>query len=246
MVKNYLSQNFSYKKTNRFLLVLLIIDLLFIIGHMIIGVRAYTDSDFDWYSFKPLMVDTERGIPEFFQYLKFILIIIFLGYLMVKYKMRGYLFWISLYLLMFLDDAFQIHEKMGIYLSENYSLGVFFGLRDKDIGELIYVAAMGIVVLIIMIVSFVKSSKSFKKRSVDLALLLFLFLFFGVGLDVAHQLFRTNQMAEFIIGMLEDSGEMIVLSIISWYFLYLIFFTETRNKYLYYIINKKYADNSVK
>ncbi len=224
MIFQYFCQNFSEKKTNSFLGIILVIDLLFIIAHLTIGVIASLDPNFKWTLYEPIMVTTEKGYPEYFQFVKYTSIILALGLIINKEKAKNYIFWISLFILLFLDDSLEIHEKAGIIIGENITFKPFYGLREQDIGELIYAGAMGLLVVFIMVLSFKNSNKLFKRTSIDISILLVIFLFFGIVIDFAHVLFNSNEYVSFILGWLEDSGEMILLSLIAWYILYLLYF----------------------
>jgi hypothetical protein len=149
--------------------------------------------------------------------------------------------------MLLLDDALQFHERFSEWVVEMFNYQPMFGLRAQDLGELTYVAVFGPIILLFLILGFYKGDKKFRNINIDLALLFALFLFFGVVVDMLHSLTGGNRYTLLFMILLEDGGEMIVLSVIAWYFYYIALRYEKHDNYLYqYFIKskflKKFAD----
>lgn len=226
-------KSFSRKDTNLCLVILLAIDIVFFIGHLALIV-------YDWGG--PFMSLTEEGgIPEMYQYLKFILIILMCGFLIIKKNQHVFIFWFLLFALFFIDDAFEFHETGGAFLMNVFDLKAYWGLRAQDWGELTYAALCGLALIPLLIFAYVKGSDRTKKVFLDIGILLGLFLFFAIVVDMVHSYFTEAQdNISYFFGMLEDGGEMILLSIMVWYFYFLIKNSSDEQVYLHqYLLPSK-------
>ena len=92
-----------------------------------------------------------------------------------------------------------------------------FNLRPQDIGKLTVSAVAGGILLPLLVWAYRTGSSSFRKAAEDLLLLVLAFVFFGVFVDLAHQAVKLNWAVDFAVGLLEDGGEMVVMSVIVWY-----------------------------
>jgi len=124
-----------------------------------------------------------------------------------------YVGWAIVFAFLLLDDAFQIHERFGKWLSQEYSLPVAFGLRPDDIGELLFAAAIGVVTMLLIGVGFWWGDVDARLVSRDMALLVILLAGLGVGMDLLHVIayFKAPLLAQFLL-IVEDGGEMLVVS----------------------------------
>lgn len=209
--KGVLGHEFSLKKANLLLAALLIIDFLFIVVHLMMKLELIHLPGIFW-------LDWEGGYAERFQYLKYAVIIMFCVYHYYNVKKSGYLFWGLLFCVLMFDDALEFHERTGRYLAEQLNIPSAFGLRSLDYGELLYSAGAGSLFLILLVIAYQNGSKKFRKTCVDIVLLFFLLLFFGIGIDMVHSVFNHRGALTSLLVMLEDGGEMLALSIIVWYF----------------------------
>jgi hypothetical protein len=179
------------------------------------------------------LIDFDRGYPEIFQYLKFLVIIGSIIYLMYLKKEYRYFSWLVLFILLLFDDAFGFHEQFGEWMVERFNIMPKYGLRAQDLGELTYAVIFGALVFLSMIFGFIRGNQKFKKTSFDLFLLFSIFIFFGVGMDMLHSFAGDNRYIKLVMVLLEDGGEMISLSILTWYFIFLIIRPDTHHKYIY-------------
>ena len=211
---------------------LLSIDFLFIIGHILVAVV--------WdYGPKNFLVDADGGYPEYFQYLKYILIVLLAAYLAFFKKEYGYLSWLFLFFILLIDDAFQVHERFGHALADRFALSDAYGLRAIDYGELIYAIIVGGTLFWLMVLPFYKGSKAFRKTFIDIVILFALFLFFGIGIDMLHQLLIEIHMVSAVFALIEDGGEMITLSLMVWYFYFIVVKESAQRAHLLDFFNKR-------
>ena len=229
---NYFKQNFSHKKANRTLAILLSLDIVFIILHALLVYLVFIRIDFDW-SITPFMLNNDDGYPEMFQYLKFLAAIIMLIYLLIKGKGIGYISWLLLFVLMLFDDSLKLHERFGAWVVEKFNYKPMFGLRDVDLGELTFVALFGIVLLFFIVIGYYYGDKKYRKTNIDLGILFFILLCFGVGVDMIHEFVEYNRYSDLLIILIEDGGEMIALSLFVWYFLFTILKPINHDTYLF-------------
>ena len=62
-----------------------------------------------------------------------------------------------------------------------------------------------------------KGTQIFRKISLDIGLLVLVLVFFGVVVDMLHSVVRLDNAASFIMGLVEESGEMLAVSLVLWY-----------------------------
>ena len=89
-----------------------------------------------------------------------------------------------------------------------------FYLRAIDFGELIVSFFSGFILLTSIGVSLLFTDNYVKQTSKHLFFLLIMLAFFGIFVDMLHE---ALPWAKTIMGLIEDGGEMIVISITVWY-----------------------------
>ena len=157
-------------------------------------------------------LETDRGYAEVFQYIQEFWVV---GLLLLTFrttKNAGYVVWAMLFGFMFFDDAAQIHERLGIRVAQVLPLPNTFGLRPQDFGELIVSAALGLGFLSGIALCYRKSPGAFRTSSQNLLTLLLAIVFFGVVMDALHVALHTPDNPLFLLGMIEDGGEMIAIA----------------------------------
>jgi hypothetical protein len=233
MKSNFLKKHFSLKRTNRILALLLTLDVLFIIAHIAFIFLIYIRVQFDWSISDSFMIERDGSYPEIYQYVKYLIVIIILIYLILKKQGIGYVAWLILFVLLLLDDSLQFHETFGTWVSNKFNYSPMFGLRIQDLGELTYVALFGSILLFFLVFGYLKGNEKYRKINIDLGVLFALFLFFGVGIDMIDELVPYNRYSYLILVIIEDGREMIMLSFILWYFFFLILKPNDHNEYLF-------------
>lgn len=124
-----------------------------------------------------------------------------------------------------MDDAFQIHERLGgsVFapaMTEFFGRTSRFGLKFKDYGELGVSIFFSSLIFIGIGISHYRSHNDDKKISKYLFIMLVFLAFFGITVDMVHEHYWIKQshiLVRQIFGMVEDSGEMLIMSVITWF-----------------------------
>ncbi|AFZ18051.1 hypothetical protein [Allocoleopsis franciscana] len=194
----------------RFLYLFLVTDLAFIVIHLV-----YVHADV--LSNPSFSLDQERGYSEIFQYIKEYWIALLLGALAVKQRSALYLGWSLLFFYLLLDDSLTIHEILGAIISEKLDLQAVFNLRALDFGELIVSAGVGLFFLFFLAIAYRFASRIPRETSKSLIIMFLVLAVFGIAVDMLHSMLRFSLFWEPLLAMLEDGGEMVVMSVIAWF-----------------------------
>jgi len=165
----------------------------------------------------------DGSFAEFYQYGKEIFIAAIFARLSNLWRLPGYLVWSGLFMYFFLDDAFRIHENLGRSIVKFFGFGSIFGLRAQDFGELAVFSGFGLLFLLPILVSFLRCDASHRKIWQHIMFLVILLVICGLGFDMVHSVFSDKGIAigpitlSSIFGVIEDFGEMIVMSLCTWY-----------------------------
>lgn len=235
---NPIIKNFNIKSASRLLKILLAIDIVFMVIH--VCVRMFTDS---WNSV--FLIDTDNGVAENFEYIEYVMVVCFAGYLAFSKKLYGFLGWLFLFFFLFLEDCFEFHEHAGLYFAKALNFKSAFGLRPRDFGELTYEGFLGIFVFSAIGWMYYKGNEFFRKTSIDILLLFLLFLFFGVGVDMLAETVHEVHIVSIVFTLLEDGGEMIMLSVLVWYFYFIILKIGVERRFLFEFLLPKLFINRV-
>lgn len=169
-------------------------------------------------------IGKDGGYSEVFQYIKFFWIAVLFTYISAKRHSFYYCGWGLLFTYFLLDDSLEIHEILGGYIAGRLLFTPPLGLKLQDVGELVVSAVAGIVLFAPLVWFYIKGSEVFKKISRDMLLLVIVLVFFGVGVDTLHSALLSGRDTAFMVGAIEDGGEMITVSIMLWY----VFFQSLR------------------
>lgn len=190
------------------LLILLICgDLFFMALHV---VNAYTldTSLFD--------ITADRKLPEIYQYLKFMAICFLLKHAADKHHCRQYYAWIVFFVYLLLDDSLKIHEKCGKLIANHIAFVPPFGLSMHNFAELAVSVIAASLLIFPLLWAYGTGSRTFRAISHRLALLIGVLVCFGVLVDVAGGMLFTSA-GGLVMELLEDGGEMVSVSAITWY-----------------------------
>jgi len=188
------------------LISLLALDLFFGFAHI-----AYLSG---WLTNSFWSVEKDRSFSEWYQHLKESSIVALLIYHSFKIKKIDYLPWGLLFLYVLLDDALMVHEKLGGHLDNAFALPVFLSLREQDMGELIVSAFFGSVLMALIFLRFFWCEVRVKHHYIDLLVLFSALVLFGIGVDMVHMIVSSGTE---VWGLIEDGGELIVMSLIVFY-----------------------------
>ena len=205
---------FHEQSASILLLLLLLADLVFIALHTIEFMSPSLNNAL-------LSLEKDQGFPEVYQYIKWFWIITLLALISIARRSVSYGAWCLFFTYLLLDDALEMHENLGVLITGHLAMTPPFGLRVQDLGELVVAGIMGVVVLLLVYWGYRYGSKAFRTISIDMLLLIMGLAFFGVIVDTVHVMAHMSSdigwKVSAILAVIEDGGEMIVVSIILWY-----------------------------
>ena len=155
----------------------------------------------------------ERGYAEVYQYLKLFWLVVLFGMLAVTRRQLVHVGWMALLAGILIDDSFALHEQYGLQAAEMLGLQPALGLRARDLGELIFLAAAGAALLTALGLTYLTANAAERQFSKRLVRLIALLVFFGIVVDAVHSIAR-GTWASTPLGVLEDGGEMVMVSLI--------------------------------
>lgn len=199
---------FSYER-DKLIVLLLIADLAFILLHILF---MYTDLITNFI----FVIWRDRGPAEFYQYVKYLWVAALLLIIFFVRKKFIFLVYALLFGYFLADDFFEIHETLGASIAKQFSFVMPFGLRRQDLGELMVYAVVGGIFFSLVALFYFNSDLYTKKVSKIMIALVFLLAFFGIILDMISMMFSDAWVSAFF-NFLEDAGEMLVMSIITWF-----------------------------
>ncbi|WP_282054696.1 hypothetical protein [Maribacter luteus] len=229
-----LRKDFDRKRSTLLLKILLLADLLFIAGHVCIPL---------YLGYKPdrILLDAKwLGFPELFQYVKYALLIYFAIRLVSQKREFAYVPFVVLFLFLFADDAFQIHNRVSAFFAQGLNFSGIMGLRPYVIGQLMFVVVFGSVVAAFFSYFFLRAPSYIKRTFIDIFLGVALFLFFGIGVDIVHSQLDGIRLLSPLLTLIEEGGEMLTLSLLVWYFYFLVLKKGQMGPFLYpYVFKNK-------
>ncbi|OKH37524.1 hypothetical protein NIES2119_12495 [[Phormidium ambiguum] IAM M-71] len=163
-------------------------------------------------------LETDRGFAEVFQYIKEYWIAIILVFLAVKTRMFLYGSWSLLFFYLLLDDAGKIHERLGTVFTKQLAIPGMFNLRGQDFGELLVISIVVVVFLTLITITYRFGDATARKVSKHLIMMMFALAFCGVILDLFH-IAASSPGLDPILMLLEDGGELVIMSFIAGYIL---------------------------
>lgn len=186
------------------------------------------------HSITPLLSDERYsvakpgGYGEIYQCAKYLWIVLVLAYVMHVTREGGYAAWMLLFTYLLVDDAVEMHERLGAAIADAAGFVPRFRLRALDFGELIVSAAAALLLFVGIAAAFRRGTHAFRKVTRDLLLLVAALGFFGVVVDMAQIAARMGTNIRILLETLEDGGEMAVASFMLWYVFRLAIRSGTR------------------
>jgi hypothetical protein len=194
---------------NKLLVVLLLTDLVFIILHVLhVDTGLLNDSLYS--------LSRDRGYAEFFQYSKEFWIAVLLLLMGIKQRRGLYTVFSFLFLYFLIDDSFEFHERFGAFLADLLHLQPAFGLRAVDFGELLVSALFGLLFLIPIVIFYLLADRTSRQVAIYLVGMIVVLVGFGVVLDMVEILFTQTALGRILV-IIEEGGEMVVMSFITWF-----------------------------
>jgi len=190
----------------KLLVLLLLTDVVFIVLHILLGGEQMSNVLFS--------IKTDFGYAEVYQYIKEYWIVLMLFFLALKAKEVVYFFWSALFMYFLLDDSLSIHERVGRRLVTRLDIQSMPYLQAQEFGELAVLVLFGSLIFLFIGCAYLFSSPRMKKISTNLLILSLFVAFFGVAVELLHS---ASSWGDGIWGLIEDGGEMLIMSIIVCY-----------------------------
>ncbi|MDJ0498774.1 MAG: hypothetical protein QNJ89_13155 [Acidimicrobiia bacterium] len=159
-----------------------------------------------------LLLTTDRGYAEAFQYLKILWIALLLGSVAVRTRELVLYVWTLVFGYLLLDDALRIHETIGGDVCGDVlqQLSLTAAGDVYKMGQNLFAVIVGGLILASILVAARVSSEAVRRVSNDLLALLIVFAFFSVFLDAAGTWLDLEARS-----IVEDGGEMLAMSVIA-------------------------------
>jgi len=170
-----------------------------------IGVQiAVEATDYGFNGAYRLSLETEQGVAQAYGWVKAALAAILLFQAWRRYRSPAAGFWAGALTYLALDDALEIHERVGGYLTDKLGLTEIGPLRGQDLGEaLVYLAVMVVALVLFIVAERRDSSPAPTMLTLLMVPIVFSFLVFAVALDLG---------GFFVPIAVEDGGELIALT----------------------------------
>ena len=162
-------------------------------------------------------LERDGSYSEVFEYVKLLWLAVLLAVLARRQRSWSYLPAALLVLYMLADDAMGLHEGLGETMVQLFDFQAGFGLRAKDFGELAVSVAAGLVFLPLLLLGYWRAAPAVRRTLLDFALLLAVLVFFAVGVDMLHSMTGPSGSLYRAVGVLEDGGELVTMSVMVWY-----------------------------
>ena len=173
----------------------------------------------DWPLFGASAFDitVNYSLAEIFTFLELFWIIV----LFVRLSRHSdVLAWAVLFGVLLLDDLLKVHEVAGEWvvslLRDDPDRYLVNGMRTQDLGEIAVLAAIVLPVVAILIRNHVRGAETSRRIDRKLTLLLVPYATFAIGLDLIAEFF-TGRTTKFVLTLIEDGGELVMLSLIAAY-----------------------------
>jgi hypothetical protein len=193
----------------KLLSLLFLVDLVFIFLHIL-------------HVFTPLLPENlyslsqDRSYSEFFQFTKELWIAVLFFAALIKQRRLLYLAFSLLFAYFLVDDSFEFHEQVGALLADTLHLQPLFGLRAIDMGELLISAIFGGLFLAAIGITYLMAGTETRRVANQIILMVVILTLFGVLLDMVEIIIE-NSGAREVVKIFEEGGEMLVMSVITWF-----------------------------
>lgn len=213
---NWLGSALASRPVRFALIGLIVADVLLCLLHVYATAREIGEMSY--------YVDADRGYGEFVQYLKYVwMLILVIAWARTRGSWRPAV-WLVPFAYFLVDDALQLHERLGHRIGELPLLrdsawlrtdGIGLGLRASDIGELPVSAAAALVIVVALVTGYVGAQPDVRRRFTVLVGLLLLLAAFGIVVDALHvALMELAWQLDLLLTLTEDGGELVVGSVL--------------------------------
>ena len=208
-------RDLDLRSGRRALLVLLAVDGALLAVHIVQRIVSGRDEE-ALLAATRLSLSTERGVGELFGYGQTALVI---ALLLLLWRASGragrvYIGWAVVFTTVLLDDSLQVHEAGGRFVVRHLD-GEVAGLDPEQLGELMTWALLSLLPLLLVAVLHRTSPRPARQRSWVLGALVGALIFFGAGVDTLHDVVDDHHTVAWLVGSVEDGGELLVMSLIA-------------------------------
>lgn len=200
--------------SKRVLSVLLVAD----IGFMVLYVlSAFLFQLYEIQIHQFLYFNTENSLASTWGYAKYGFALALFYALFRESKNVGFVLLIAILLILLLDDAAELHDKLGLALGRYLDFGLFAGLEGQDRGEPVVYVFMAAIIFTLLYISFGYFKSSNMQTFINFTWALLLLAFFGAAFDVVHAVFFADteflSALDVVATVIEDGGELLAVSL---------------------------------
>ncbi|MDQ1900891.1 hypothetical protein RAH32_10600 [Paracoccus sp. WLY502] len=157
-----------------------------------------------------LRIDRDWAMGEVLTYIKWLVLAALSALLLRRQRQVIYLGFFIFSLVALLDDSLQLHERFASPLVAAIAPGLAL---PPGAGELIFIAFEGIAVAGTLVYGWIKAPFIIRRQTVALFLLLGAAAFCASAIDFLHVYTPAYSILGGIVGIIEDGGEMVFLSL---------------------------------
>jgi hypothetical protein len=190
------------------LLALLVVDVVFMFLHLVwIYTGILDDVRFS--------LAKDRGYSEWWQYAKTVGACILLGVLALRLRALVLAAWALALAYIVLDDALLVHERVGLRTKEWFGDFEVYGFTPDDLADLVFTGVVGAMIVGLLAVAHWKARGNPRRISTGMFVLVVLFAVASIGMDAVGALYESTRFNP-LGTLLEDGGELIVMSVTVW------------------------------
>jgi hypothetical protein len=193
------------------LAVLVAIDLALVGLHLLHGLARHSGAASGMADNVSWGLDKDGGYAEQFGYLQLAaLVILLLGRAVGR---RAWLSfgWAVTFAVTLADDSLELHERYGGTIVNWTGLHAAFGLRAQDFGELAVWTALGVCIVAVLVLCYLRSDNAERTGLQPLLFIALALGFLAVVVDMVHSVFRGWPMGQ-VLTVVEDGGELLLSS----------------------------------
>lgn len=157
-----------------------------------------------------LRIDRDWSLGEMLNYAKWLVLAGLSALIFCRQRQVVFLAVMILSMVALLDDSLQLHERFGSLADRALDLDRYL---PRGAGEIIFMAIEGMAVAVALVYGWTKATSSVRRQIVPLLLLLSGAAFCASAIDFLHVHAPANSITAGILGIFEDGGEMVFLSL---------------------------------
>lgn len=192
---------------------LLVLDALFLATHAAHVIAIHVGSE-GALADRAFSIEQDGGYSERYEYAKTAACSLALGACFAATRQPVHAGLAVIYVLLLSDNAFELHERLGEEASVLFGPAQsLFATAPQALGEVLVFGLGGLMVLAIAVITWRRSSPEHRDMAMPSLVLIGLLGVFGVGVDLVHAAFSASYPLDRLFGLIEDGGELVVLSV---------------------------------